>query len=426
MHVPEVAVSARTRRRAPVSLLIVLLAAGCAGVRSPATPAAPGGSRSSPLITTFWCGPPLDVFDDRRAAEIAAAGFTVVGAPCEEPITAALNLRALDVAARHGLKMWVRDGRYDERARAQRDWETGVAAAVAEYGDHPAFGGYFVADEPSVDQFDDLAAIVARLHALDPDGLAYVNLLPDYAQAGTGAPTYGDYVERFLSTVRPRLLSYDYYAFGEGGRDRPTFFANLSLVREQAIRHKVPFLLIGLAMPHGGYRDPSAAEIRWQMFHALAYGARGVSYFAYWTPVNVEHAGLMKFRHGLIENGRPTRHYAEAARLNRELHGMTRALEGFRSVGVADSRGEVAARLPLGPVAAIDGGAVMVGLFEDSAGRRMTVLVNRDYERSARIAVRAGPGQSTPERLEAGGGGWQPVLDPIALDAGGAVLLRRP
>ena len=51
------------------------------------------------------------------------------------------------------------------------------------------------------------------------------------------------------------------------------------------MRHDVPFLLIVQAMPHGPYRDPTEAELAWQVHHALAFGARGISYFTYWTPV---------------------------------------------------------------------------------------------------------------------------------------------
>ena len=69
-----------------------------------------------PFVLTFWCGPPLSEFDDARAAEIAAAGFNVVGPPCEGPVNRAANLRALDVAQRHGLRMWIRDRRFDTRA----------------------------------------------------------------------------------------------------------------------------------------------------------------------------------------------------------------------------------------------------------------------------------------------------------------------
>jgi hypothetical protein len=38
------------------------------------------------------------------------------------------------------------------------------------------------------------------------------------------------------------------------------------------------------AMPFGGHSDPSEAQIRWQIFTSLAYGAKGVLYFCYFSP----------------------------------------------------------------------------------------------------------------------------------------------
>jgi hypothetical protein len=352
------------RSRVPASLAVALLLSGCAAASRPSSAPAAPAARAASFITTFWCGPPLELFDDVRAAEIAAAGFNVVGAPCEGEMTPALNRKALDVAARHGLRMWLRDSRYDERAATRPAWEAGAAAAVSEYANHPAFGGYFVTDEPTTGQFGDLAAIVARLRELDPDGLAYINLLPDYAVTSTGEETYREYVDRFVSMVRPSLLSYDYYAFGLE-RDRATFFDNLALFRERALTSGLPFLFIGLAMPHGPYRDPTEAEVSWQMLHALAYGARGVSYFAYWTPVDVEHAEQWKFRLGLIEHGQRTGNYAEAARINRMVRAFAGALDGFRSVAVIHALPPVGDPAIAQPVAVIADATVTLGLFED-------------------------------------------------------------
>jgi hypothetical protein len=363
-----------------VCLLLMLFSAGCASARprasteqaptAPTSTSSPRGAAAS-FITTFWCGPPLAEFDDARAAEIAAAGFTVIGPPCEGGSEPAQNRIALDIAARHGLKMWIADARFNERARTLPNWEAQIGIAAAEYKDHPAFGGYFVTDEPSAAQFEDLGAIVARLREVDPRGFVYLNLLADYFSFDP--VTYPEYVERFITAVRPSILSYDYYPFGATS-DRPTFFSNLALVRALAGQHDLPFMLILLAMPHGSYRDPTEAELSWQAFHALAFGARGISYFAYWTPVNVEYADVQKFRHGLIEKGKPTEHYFEAMRLNQAARAIAQQLASFRSVSVGDSVGEVAAALPLGPIASIEGAPVTAGLFADDTGQQAVLL----------------------------------------------------
>jgi hypothetical protein len=375
----------------------------------------------SSFITTFWCGPPLDRFDDDRAAQIAAAGFSVVGAPCEGPMTPELNRRALDVAARHGLSMWIRDSRYDEQAPTRPDWEAALDAAVADYASHPGFGGFFVTDEPSTALFGNLARVAARLHASSSKP-AYINLLANYVGPLADGTAYRDHVEQFVATVQPRLLSYDYYPFETTG-DRTTFFSNLALIRDAAMRHDVPFMLILLAMPHANYRDPTEGEVSWQVFHAMAYGARGISYFAYWTPVDVEFQSIMQFRHGLIENGVETRHYGEAARVNRAARAIAGELASFRSTAVGDSLGQVAAALPLGKVERVEGGPVTAGLFT-ADGRQAMLLVNRDYQNPIDVSVRVHAGEAAPERFDVDSGRWHGGGGPVHLAAGGAQLLR--
>lgn len=393
--------------------------AGCATAAPPAGPSA--WDPRAHFLVTFWCGPPLAQFDAARAAEIAAAGFTVVAPPCSGGFDASLTLPALDLAEHHGLGMWVADHRLHPRGVDAPNWPAAVDAAVADYRAHPALAGYFVLDEPPAPQFPAVAAVVAALRAADPDHLAYVNLLPDYIPAEhLGAPSYEAYVEEFIATVQPRLLSYDYYPFGHH-KDRSTFFANLAVIRAAALRHDLPFMLIVLATPHGPYRDPTEAELAWQVHHALAYGARGISYFTYWTPPG---DGDWTFHHGLIEDGAPTLHYLQAAQLNRRLRALGDALRGFRSLAVADSLGEIGAPFPIGLVDAVDGGPITAGLFGDGTGRLLMLLVNRDYRAATTATVRVRPHTPAPRAFDADTGQWRDEhAVSFILPPGGAQLL---
>ncbi len=403
--------------------LVFATAAGCVATHA----SAPQSPPISAFIVTFWCGPPLAEFTEERAAEIAAAGFTVVGAPCEGPVNTDLNRRALDIAARHGLQMWIADRRLDQLCPLHPQWESRALAAVADYGDHPALGGYFLVDEPGAEKFGDLALVVKRLREEDPTHLAYINLLPDFVPAeDLGAESYREYVESFITTVRPQLLSYDHYPFKDDG-DRASFFANLATMRNLAEDYDLPFMLIVQAMPHGPYRDPTEAELAWQVFHALAYGARGISYFAYWTPVNVRDAGQWRFHHGLIEDGKPTLHYLQAMRLNRSARAITQQLAPFRSLTVGDSLGEVAAPFPIGPIAAIDGGPVTAGFFADEDGQLAVLLVNRDYRYGTVITLRLRDREQAPQRFDSEMGKWLDRDDTtFSLPPGAAQLIRWP
>jgi hypothetical protein len=381
-----------------------------------------------PFILTFWCGPPLTEFTDAGAAEIAAAGFNVVGSPCEGDINRDLNLRALDLAARHGLRMSVADHRFSQHAVESPGWESRLAAAVADYHTHSALDTYFVDDEPTAAEFGPVAAIVHQLRAADPTHPAYVNLLPGFvAPADLGTDSYSQYVERFIDSVHPQLLSYDYYPFKKdeqgNDQDRSTFFNNLALIRDEALQHHLPFMLIVLAMPHGHYRDPTEAELRWQVFHALAFGARGISYFAYWTPVHVGGAEQMKFRHGLIEDGAPTVHYFDAARLNRKVLALADALAPFRTVATATSRDQRAVGFPIGPIESVSGGPVTIGLFSAVDGRLAVLVVNSNYRRAITAGLHLHAGTPAPEVFDPDTRSWETAGSAIALDAGDAALL---
>jgi hypothetical protein len=385
----------------------------------------PRDSAGSEFIITFWCGPPPSELTDGRAAEIAAAGFNVIGAPCEGRVSAELNRRALDVAARHGLRVWIADPRLSQYYDLDPNWETMLAAAVADYTDHPALDGYFLVDEPGAEKFADLGKVVARLHAADPGRVPYINLLPDFvSSAALGTDTYREHVERFMAVVRPPLLSFDYYPF-KTDTDRDSFFDNLSLVRDVAQTHRVPFMLIVQAMPHGPYRDPTEAEIAWQVNHALAFGARGISYFAYWTPVHVAGADRWRFRHGLVEDGEPTEHLFQAARINATARAIAGQLDGLHSIAVVDSLGRFGARLPLGPLAGFAGGPVTAGLFSDGSPGLTMVLVNQDYRAPTSVRLILRPGAALPQAFDFTTSRWHRVHNTrIALLPGASTLLR--
>src|SRR5205807_1758717 len=84
-------------------------------------------------------------------------------------------------------------------------------------GTSPAITGYFIMDEPSVSDFPALAKAVAAVKRYAPGKLAYINLFPDYATLGApdrsqlGTTNYTEYLERFVTEVKPQLISYDNY-----------------------------------------------------------------------------------------------------------------------------------------------------------------------------------------------------------------------
>jgi hypothetical protein len=365
------------------------------------------------FLLSFWCGPPPEETTAERYREIAAAGFNAVLPPCAGPITPELNQRILALCAQNGLKAVVSDPRLEADA-ASSAGGAALDAVVAEYGKSPALLGYFLGDEPSAGVFPRLAALDRGLRARDPKRLPFMNLFPNYASAEQlGTSSYPEYVRRYLETVRPKLLSFDHYALLQNG-ERPAYFENLEVVRREALRAKTPFAAIVLSTPHDPYRDPTEADLRWQVYTSMAYGARGILYFTYWTPKS----DVWNFHNGILdEQGRQTAHYAQVRRINGELNALARTLVGLRSEGVYH-----AGVLPVGTqglpaggtVREVTGGDAVVGLFRESVGVRVSVgvgagvrggavgvgerrepeyllLANRDMRRGARLRVALRP-----------------------------------
>ena len=76
--------------------------------------------------------------------------------------------------------------------------------------------GFFVKDEPRAKDFPGLAKDVAEIRALHPSALSFINLLGTKnftaaeAKALYGVDTFSEYVDSFIATVKPDILSCEF------------------------------------------------------------------------------------------------------------------------------------------------------------------------------------------------------------------------
>jgi len=331
---------------------------------------------------SYWVGPPVDRNTLADWQTVKEAHFTVAGPGWGYSVEE--NRKMLDFCQQVGLKALVVDSRIAMDMTQGDGWQGILGQVVADYGDHPALYGYYVQDEPNAEWFASLGQIVAEFRRRDPRHLAYINLFPTYASVlQLGTPTYADHLDRFLRIVRPQVLSYDHYCLLQGDRDRPDYFENLELIREYGLRYGVPPWNIILSTPHLGYRDPTPAEMRWQVYTSLAYGMKGLMYFTYWGEDAI-----------VDSQGRPTAHYAPIQQLNAEMEGLGRLLLRLESVGVFHT-GEV----PLGGrrlgsdalLQVSQEEPLVVGFFRSPGGEDYALMVNRDYRAARTLTVRAKP-----------------------------------
>jgi len=315
----------------------------------------------------FWVDPPASEDWDQRYAEIAEANFTLVlgnyGARTPEQVR-----KQLELCDKYGLKALVAGARQKPQYLL-----TG-----------PACWGYLLYDEPNTEKFGYLRDLVKSVRQARPGHLAYINLYPNYANTKQmGVDRYEEYVKRFADEVDVDVLSMDHYPLMRPGADaRHAYCQNLEVMREVSLARNIPFWNFFNVMPFGPHSDPTEAQIRWQVYTSLAYGAKGVLYFCYWTPRgrNFPKGGAI-----ITVEGRRTRHYDQAKRINGALKKMGPTLMKLTSTAVyrvkqTDDPATVLADAPLRITAP---GEYLIGVFRHADGRKAVLLNNYHFAYTA-------------------------------------------
>lgn len=357
-------------------LLAILLSlmTGCSGAR-------PTGF----FPISYWCPPPAE---EARYREAAECGFNL-----------AFNGN-LELADQVGMKCLVADPRVAAAvAKPGPETDAGLDEAVKQHAKHRAFWGFYLKDEPNANRFADLGHVNRHLLARAPDCVPFVNLFPTYANAQQlGTKTYTEHVERFMTEVKPKVLSYDHYALMESGKERADYFQNMEIIRAAGLKHDTPTWFIFLITPHFDYRDPDEGDLRWQIYTALAYGYRGLAYFTYWS-VNDQ-----RFGESIIgRDGKPTHRYALARKLNAEVNAIGPVLARLRSTAVyhTSARRPAGTRGP-GPDSIVqnaEGAGLIVGELQDPKGRSYLFLTNASPHRTATTRVTFADGVRIREEL---------------------------
>jgi len=313
-----------------------------------------------------WGGPPAGQATVERFRELADCGFT-------DSFSGFANAddmaKALDAAHDAGVRLLV----------SCPELESAPEATAKRFKSHPALGGYFLRDEPSVSDFGSLAKWARRVQAVDPDHLAYVNLFPDYANAQQlGTATYQDYVDRFAKEVPVPMISFDYYPI-VGRSVRASWYANLEVIAAAARANHKPFWAFALSLPHYDYPTPTVAHLREQVYSDLAYGAQGIEYFTYWA------AGGLGGGSPIDAAGKRTPVYDRVKQVNAELRALSPIFIGskvlwVRHTGKSIPQGTLGFE-PERPIQSLttDGAGAVVSRMS-KADRQFLLVVNREIE----------------------------------------------
>jgi hypothetical protein len=352
-----------------VSRLLVFGLTGLSLLAFP-TVAAPTQTNFFPIMAWNWAPNEPAVLNKMKECGLTVAGFVAPG--------------TLDACQAAGLKAIVSDVRtsdYDWSNVNESQARTRVTNLVAEVGQHPAVFGYYLRDEPPASMFAGLAKVAGLIREAAPGKWPYINLFPDYAADWQLAATnYTDYLERFIATCHPQILSYDNYSLMDDGSVRENYWSNLEAIRAACKRHDCEFWNIVLSVAHFNYGEPNAVSLRFQAYTTLAYGGRGLAYFTYFAPAvgNYRLAPIDQF-------GNPTPTWSHMQNVNLQIQKLAPTLLQLTSddvyhIGKSPSGCKGPSTNSL--VSGVSGENFLVGEFTHTDGSRYVMIVNKDLAKS--------------------------------------------
>ncbi len=276
-------------------------------------------------------------------------------------------------------------GGFGARSQVQRERQVGLCNTLGlklilgrthndkftENGD--SVWGYAIQDEPSAEDFPAIAQKMQTLGQTRPGKLGFVNLFPTYADSSQlGCDNYGDYLQTYMDVVQPEVLCVDHYPFlSPDGDTKQMLCENLRLLRAASIKAHIPFWTFFNAMAYGSHSRPSEGQLNWQMYVALAYGAKGLNYFCYCTPDGAEFVNSVAL---IDRQGKPSSQYFLAKNINPRIFRIGERLLNCESRRVYRSEN----RPDNSAVQLAKGTDLLVGEFIDTKRQRLALIVNFD------------------------------------------------
>ena len=339
----------------------------------------------------------------------------------------------LNYAEKYGIEVKIYDNRLIEADWTKPDFKERLDGVLADYKDYPATWGYHVTDEPAPWGFYNIVRKNEYLRERDPGRVVFTNLFPygvtDMAASYFDHGIHQRYIEEFLCLTRPDMLSYDIYVLAKDIKNDNLngFFNNIEIARDKALKYNVPFNACILSVEHGGYRDPTPEDLRWQIYNTLVYGGKGFIYFTYAHP---DYDPMFVYGDALLDKeGKTTHRYYAAQKLNGEVAEMGDLLMSLTSVGVFHTGKQVASMtkpVPAENFIRLEGGDFVLGQFVSKGGEMYAMVTNRLMRETQTAYLTFAQNVKVSEVRPHGGHGvqtapdkWQKTLEP-----GDGVLIK--
>lgn len=349
----------------------------------------------------LWVTPPAQYIDEENYRVMREAGINFINGFREE--TKDNIMHAMDLAKQFDIKFFVYQTKIEQNIKLyhQNKDKSLIEATmrdIKEYSSHPAYAGQLFIDEPGKPLFNAVNDFLQEYQELYPDKQWLVNMFPTYATGGIQTHSYDDYIDSWLDLVKPNYYSYDSYPLLTNGKEISDYFYNLDLVRKKTLDLQIPFWnfiqTLSIANTPGvpNKREPSEADIRWQVYVSLAFGSKGIQYFTYWSPGS----GTETFGDALIDQqGNKTVRYEYVKNLNEEIYEIGKILVNLDALGVILTVDENDNKYKLyeegkksfGPITSVEGTSSVVGCFKDKEGNEKVLVTTYTPSKSSKVTL---------------------------------------
>lgn len=244
-------------------------------------------------ITVFWPPNPNKTELSTQFKLMHEFGINEVfgaGNDCDNP---EIQKRLLTLCQKYGMTMVVSDGSFGDAVLKKTPEE--IQANAAKYADNPTVTGFYLRDEPANPNIYLDAYKAIRKAGVHLDG--HINFIHLTA---VGNPI--DYIRKIgdwasLTNAvceNSTYLMYDYYPFlyDERPFNYAMYLKQLEIVRQLGLKNGNPTGYYVQSAYKADYpfnpanlRMPTAVENRYQIYSALAYGFKKLSYFTWYTGI---------------------------------------------------------------------------------------------------------------------------------------------
>lgn len=266
--------------------------------------------------------------------------------------------------------------------------EDTIKFVVDELKDYKYLEGYYTWDEVDKPNFEKCRTLNNLFKKYDRSSIVFSIVLPSYGQYKWQTPDgnwensyYAQYVNEYVDMVDPDVICFDYYPFQQHGGARTdllncAIWKDMGLMRKKSMETGKPFWFYFQAYNMGGNYTFTEEMRAVQMYAALAYGVKCLSYF---TSLDVvcDNKGVKKDT------------FDEVKEINRKVQNLgdylfEKETENLYHFGIKKAN-QVLFNLDKVEDSALIADAPsgsIVGVFGDGTAKKYVLVVNKDYNKA--------------------------------------------